>query len=57
MPWYVRVLTFLPYFIVVAFLVVMTMKLGWGLAIWLAVSLLFAGLVAAWLRRHYRTRA
>jgi hypothetical protein len=55
---YVRVLTFVPYFIVVALLVVVAMKVGWGfflvfLAVLLAASLLFT----AWLRRRYRNRA
>jgi membrane-anchored protein YejM (alkaline phosphatase superfamily) len=56
-PRYVRVLTFIPYLIVLLFLVVIAMKVGWvfffvSFAIWLLGSLLFG----TWLIRRSRRR-
>jgi len=57
-PRYVRVLTFIPYLIVLLFVVVIAMKVGWVsflvlFVIWLVGSLLFA----SWLLRRSRRRA
>ena len=56
-PHYARVLTFIPYLIVPAFLVLLAIKLGWGFLVFLAIWLAGSLLVAAWLIRRQRRKS